>query len=116
MKLTIKQYLDLQAAGYTPAEIAAYESDATDPTPAPAADPAPATAPTPAPVTDPTPAPAADPTPAPAETETQKLLKQMLGLLQSQNIRRAEQPTDTAPDAAQTMAAIWQTQPPKATK
>ena len=88
MKLTIQEYLTLSRAGYTPAEIAAYESG-SDPAPAPAP------APTPTPAPDPIPAPAPDhtqflaPTPDPSTApgnETNELLKQLIGAVQRNNI------------------------------
>lgn len=58
--MTIEERLILARAGYTAAQIDAFETAAADPQPAPA--PAPAVDPTPA--ADPAPAPAGNPTPA----------------------------------------------------
>lgn len=65
--MTIEERLTLARAGYTAAQIDAFETAAADPQPAPApapADPAPAPAPSAAPAADPAPAQAGNPTPA----------------------------------------------------
>lgn len=104
-RLPIAQYVELKNAGYTDAEIVEYSATLEPANPAPA-EPA-----NPAPVEPTNQAPAEPANQAQAENETQKLLRQMLGLLQRQNIRNNEMPTDPESDPAETMGAILNPRP-----
>lgn len=110
-----QEYLQLLQAGYTPDQIAPLMSDPTptpdpaptpvpDPAPAPAPDPAQAPAPDPAQATAPDPAPAQ--APAPAENEVQSMLRQIIGMMQGNNINTNTQPPAQTVDAADALASI----------
>lgn len=110
-RLPIAQYVELKNAGYTDAEIVEYSAtlEPANPTPVEPANQAPAEPANQAPV-EPTNQAPAEPANQ-AENETQKLLRQMLGLLQRQNIRNNEMPTDPESDPAETMGAILNPRP-----
>lgn len=106
-KLSIAQYLDLREAGYTNAEIAEYNAGSAPDPDTPVQDMVDTPAPT-APVEN-NPQPTTEQhvtNPAPVENETQQLLRQMLGILQGQNINQREQPSIPTTDPAATMAAV----------
>lgn len=114
--IPIKTAMALLNMGYSQDDISALDnSPAADPTlaPAPAADPTPA----PAPAADPTPAPApaADPAPAQARTEneTQTLLREILGMMRTNNINTNAQPPAQAMDATAALASILAPTPTK---
>ena len=94
--------LALVRAGYSKTEIDAMGSGAAapapvpEPAPAPAPKLAPATAPEPAPATAPEPAPA----PAPQLSQTEALLRKILGAVQMGNINKAttEPPVEEGAD------------------
>ena len=102
--------LALVRAGYSKTEIDAMGSGAAapapvpEPAPAPAPKLAPATAPEPAPATAPEPAPATAPEPAPAPapqlSQTEALLRKILGAVQMGNINKAttEPPVEEGAD------------------
>lgn len=112
-RLPIAQYVELKNAGYTDAEIVEYSAtlEPANPAPAEPANQAPAEPANQAPVEPTNQAPAEPANQPPAENETQKLLRQMLGLLQRQNIRNNEMPTDPESDPAETMGAILNPRP-----
>lgn len=102
-----QEYLQLLQAGYTPDQIAPLMSDPTptpDPAPTPVPDPAPAPAPDPAQAPAPDPAPAQ--APAPAENEVQSMLRQIIGMMQGNNINTNTQPPAQTVDAADALASI----------
>lgn len=102
MNMTFNQMAALIKSGYTESQIKELYTIFTDPSPAPA--PATPVEPTPAPAPEPTTSPAPTPAPAPTptptasaprqdtdtktaeESETVKLLREMLGLIQTNNI------------------------------
>lgn len=115
MKLTIKQFLELQQYGYTVQEIREYEGISTDPQPAGAdgADHAPGDTPTGTEIvqTEPQPEPQPEPKTDPAQTEsneneTQHLLREMLGLIRAGNINNIGKDTLENVDGAAVMAEI----------
>lgn len=103
--MTFEQMAALIRADFTEEQIrtiARTMEPAADPAQAPALNPTPA--PTPAPTPDPTPAP--DPSPAPIpdgktentppeETETQKMIREMLGIMQKGFVNTVQSPTPT---------------------
>lgn len=90
MNMTFNQMAALIKSGYTESQIKELYTIFTDPSPAPA--PATPVEPTPAPAPAPTPTPTASAprqdtdTKTAEESETVKLLREMLGLIQTNNI------------------------------
>ena len=112
--MRLEDVMALVHAGYTKDEIGAMT--APEPAPAPAPAPAPEPAPTPAPEPAPTPAPAPAPTPAPTPapapapapaaapatpvSQTEALLREILGAVQMSNIKKitTEPPVEKGAD------------------
>ena len=92
--MKLEDVMALVRAGFTKDEIRAMA--APEPDPAPAPEPAPAPAPDPAP--DPAPEPA--PAPAPQLSQTESLLREILGAVQMGNINKAttEPPVEEGAD------------------
>ena len=86
-----------QKPGGNPAPSMAAE---TSPVQTPAGAPAPTPAPAPAPAPAPTPAPSPEPGPA-GESETQKMLKEMLGIMQKGFTQTVAAPSAQAPQSAE---------------
>lgn len=95
--MKLEDVMALVRAGYTKAEIAAM--DAPEPA-APAPQPEPAPQPAPAPQPEPTPQPEPSPAPAPQVSQTEALLREILGAVQQGNINKAamEPPVEKGAD------------------
>jgi len=103
--MTFQQLSALIKAGCTEDQIKTINTIFETPAPTPAPEPTPAAAPTPAPTPTPTPAPTPAPAPSPSpteqdktetnppESETEKMLKEMLGLMKKGNINGMQAPT-----------------------
>ena len=104
--MKLEDVMALVRAGYTKDEISAMT--APEPAPAPAPEPAPTRAPEPVPEPAPTPAPEPVPEPAPAPavasapqvSQTEALLREILGAVQMGNINKAttEPPVEKGAD------------------
>lgn len=102
-RLSIEQYIQLSAAGYSAEELAAYNADPNEKS---------------TPVPDPAQAEHEKPNDTPAPTvehsndtkgESQSLLdemRQLVAIMRNSNIRSITMPTDQPPDAAQIAASI----------
>ena len=96
--MKLEDVMALVHAGYTKDEIRAMS--APKPAPAPAPEPAPAPAPEPAPAPAPEPAPAPAPQLSQTESQTESLLREILGAVQMGNINKAttEPPVEKGAD------------------
>ena len=103
--MLLEDILKLTNAGWTKEDIYKMMNPAPSPEPAPA--PTPAPSPEPAPAPTPTPAPSPEPPTAPAvETETNKLLKELIGLTRAGNINQFQQQQQPQKDPAELLAEI----------
>ncbi len=107
--MKLEDVMALVRAGYTKAEIAAMDAPEPAapapqpepaPQPAPAPQPEPAPQPAPAPQPEPTPQPEPSPAPAPQVSQTEALLREILGAVQQGNINKAamEPPVEKGAD------------------
>ena len=100
--MKLKDVMALVRAGYTKDEISAMTAPEPAAAPAPEPSPAPTPEPSPAPTPEPAPAPAPEPvaSPAPQISQTEALLRQILGAVQMGNINKAstEPPVEKGAD------------------
>ena len=98
--MKLEDVMALVRAGYTKDDIAAMS--VPEPVAAPTAEPAPPPSPVPAPAPEPAPepSPAPAPTPAPQVSQTEALLREILGAVQMGNINKAamEPPVEKGAD------------------